>query len=139
MTRTGKNVADEADAIVREMLAIGRGDLARKARKLRDKALAACLADYYAGGPGAAVLRAVRDGGVVTLRAETRASPTPGATPPPKPGRKPSIWETLAARLGREPTNAEACAEVRRILADGSVEAAERGGLPHQRGRFRGL
>jgi hypothetical protein len=28
--------------------------------------------------------------------------------------RKPTIWETLAARLGREPTNAEANAEVRR-------------------------
>jgi hypothetical protein len=31
--------------------------------------------------------------------------------------RKPTIWEALAARLGREPTNAEANAEVRRILA----------------------
>ena len=31
--------------------------------------------------------------------------------------RKPTIWEALAARLGREPSHAEACAEVRRILA----------------------
>ena len=30
--------------------------------------------------------------------------------------RKPTIWEALAEKLGREPTNAEACAEVRRIL-----------------------
>ena len=30
--------------------------------------------------------------------------------------RKPTIWEALAERLGREPTHAEACAEVRRIL-----------------------
>ena len=27
-----------------------------------------------------------------------------------------TIWNRLAARLGREPTNAEAAAEVRRIL-----------------------
>lgn len=29
-----------------------------------------------------------------------------------------TIWNRLAARLGREPTNAEAAAEVRRILQD---------------------
>lgn len=28
-----------------------------------------------------------------------------------------TIWNRLAARLGREPTNAEAAAEVRRILS----------------------
>lgn len=33
--------------------------------------------------------------------------------------RKPTIWEALATRLGREPSHAEACAEVRRILAEG--------------------
>ena len=33
-----------------------------------------------------------------------------------------TIWNRLAAKLGREPTNAEAIAEVKRILAD----AAER-------------
>jgi hypothetical protein len=29
-----------------------------------------------------------------------------------------TIWNRLAAKLGRQPTNAEAAAEVRRILAD---------------------
>ncbi len=29
-----------------------------------------------------------------------------------------TIWNRLAAKLGREPTNAEAAAEVRRILRD---------------------
>lgn len=51
----------------------------------------------------------------------------------PKPGRKPTIWEVLAARLGREPTNAEAVAEVQRILEAGLVRQAEQGCLPHQR------
>ena len=37
--------------------------------------------------------------------------------------RKPTIWEALAARLGREPTHAEACAEVRRILDEGATQA----------------
>jgi hypothetical protein len=37
--------------------------------------------------------------------------------------RKPTIWEALAARLGREPTHAEACAEVRRILDEGTTQA----------------
>jgi hypothetical protein len=32
--------------------------------------------------------------------------------------RKPTIWEALAAKLGREPTHKEACDEVRRILFD---------------------
>jgi hypothetical protein len=53
--------------------------------------------------------------------------------------RKPTIWEALAARLGREPTNAEANAEVRRILREGHdadlIARAERGALPHQRNR----
>jgi len=38
--------------------------------------------------------------------------------------RKPTIWEALAARLGREPTNVEANAEVRRILREGQDAAA---------------
>lgn len=29
-----------------------------------------------------------------------------------------TIWNKLAAKLGREPTNAEATAEVKRILAE---------------------
>lgn len=39
--------------------------------------------------------------------------------------RKPTIWEALADRLGREPTHAEACAEVRRILVEGAAQAKE--------------
>ena len=35
--------------------------------------------------------------------------------------RKPTIWQALADRLGREPTHAEACAEVRRILSEGAA------------------
>ncbi len=34
-----------------------------------------------------------------------------------------TIWNKLAARLGREPTNAEAAAEVRRILSEARKEA----------------
>jgi hypothetical protein len=49
--------------------------------------------------------------------------------------KNPTIWEALATKLGREPTHAEACAEVKRILNDAMVEAAERGNLPHQRKR----
>ena len=47
----------------------------------------------------------------------------------------PTIWEKLAEKLGREPTHAEACADVRRIMDEGLIEAAERGKLPHQRRR----
>jgi hypothetical protein len=46
-----------------------------------------------------------------------------------------TIWSKLAQRLGREPTNAEATAEVKRILADGMMELAAAGKMPHQRGR----
>lgn len=49
--------------------------------------------------------------------------------------RKPTIWQALADRLGREPTHAEARDEVRRILTEGLVDLAERGALPHQRKR----
>ena len=48
-----------------------------------------------------------------------------------------TIWNKLAARLGREPTNAEAKAEVRRILDEGMVERASAGKLPYQRNRSR--
>lgn len=44
-----------------------------------------------------------------------------------------TIWDALAAKLGRQPTNAEATAEVKRILAEGYVERATLGKLPHQR------
>lgn len=46
-----------------------------------------------------------------------------------------TIWNWLAARLGREPTNAEATAEVKRILSNGLVDLASQGKLPHQRKR----
>ena len=49
--------------------------------------------------------------------------------------RKPTIYEVLRAKLGREPTNAELCAEVRRILSEVTLERAERGKLSHQRRR----
>ena len=47
--------------------------------------------------------------------------------------RKPTIYEALKERLGREPTNAELCAEVQRIKTEALVEVAAKGGLPHQR------
>lgn len=46
---------------------------------------------------------------------------------------KVTIWQALAEKLGREPTHAEACAEVKRILEKVTVELAEKGKLPHQR------
>ena len=47
--------------------------------------------------------------------------------------RKPTIYEALREKLGREPTNAEIKADVERIKAAALVETAERGRLPHQR------
>ena len=44
-----------------------------------------------------------------------------------------TIWNKLAARLGREPTAAEAKAEVRRILEAETVKRAGQGKLPFQR------
>lgn len=49
---------------------------------------------------------------------------------------KPTIYTALRAKLGREPTHAELCADVRRILADSTIDMAARGKLPHQRKRF---
>lgn len=46
-----------------------------------------------------------------------------------------TIWNKLAVKLGREPTNAEAIAEVERIKTEGLVERAQAGKLPHQRRR----
>jgi hypothetical protein len=46
-----------------------------------------------------------------------------------------TIWNKLAARLGREPTNAEAKTECKRILEDAMVERASAGKLKHQRGQ----
>lgn len=44
-----------------------------------------------------------------------------------------TIFNQLAARLGREPTDAEASAEVRRILDEAALERAMAGKMPHQR------
>lgn len=38
--------------------------------------------------------------------------------------RQPTIYEALAAKLGRPPTDAECCAEVRRILREAADERA---------------
>lgn len=46
-----------------------------------------------------------------------------------------TIWGKLAQRLGREPTNAEAKAEVQRILDESLVSLADAGKLKHQRRR----
>jgi hypothetical protein len=43
-----------------------------------------------------------------------------------------TIWNKLAAKLGREPTHAEACAEVARIKQEALVDLAARGGMSHQ-------
>lgn len=44
-----------------------------------------------------------------------------------------TIWNKLAARLGREPTNAEAKAEVLRIMTEATRDLAEQGKMRHQR------
>jgi len=49
--------------------------------------------------------------------------------------RKPTIYEALRDRLGREPTNAELKADVQRIFDDGLVKQAEAGKLKHQKGK----
>jgi len=47
--------------------------------------------------------------------------------------RKPTIYEALKTKLNREPSHAEICADVRRILADATRERAEAGKMRHQR------
>lgn len=44
-----------------------------------------------------------------------------------------TIWNRLAARLGREPTDEEGAAEVRRILDEAAVERAMAGKMVYQR------
>ena len=51
--------------------------------------------------------------------------------------RKPTIYEALRAKLGREPSNEELKADVKRILNDGLIELASAGKLPYQRPRAR--
>lgn len=47
-----------------------------------------------------------------------------------------TIWNVLARKLGREPTNAEAKAEVERIMSETTIDMAAAGKLRHQRGRL---
>ncbi len=47
-----------------------------------------------------------------------------------------TIWNVLAHKLRREPTNAEAKAEVARIMEESLIERAGAGKLRHQRGRL---
>lgn len=46
-----------------------------------------------------------------------------------------TIWNRLAAKLGREPTSAEARDEVKRIMSETTVSLAGQGKLPYQRKR----
>jgi hypothetical protein len=47
--------------------------------------------------------------------------------------RKPTIYEALRDKLGREPTHIEVCADVKRILREATIELATEGKLPRQR------
>ena len=47
--------------------------------------------------------------------------------------RKPTIYEVLKEKLGREPSNAELKADVQRIKDDVLVELASKGKLKFQR------
>jgi hypothetical protein len=47
--------------------------------------------------------------------------------------RKPTIYEVLRDKLGREPTHVELCADVKRILGEVTVDMAGAGKLAHQK------
>lgn len=49
--------------------------------------------------------------------------------------RKPTIWENLVRKLGRDPTNAECREECHRIMQEVTIEQATQGKLAHQRKR----
>ena len=49
--------------------------------------------------------------------------------------RKPTIYEALRDKLGREPTNAELKSDVERIKSEALVDVATAGKLRHQRRR----
>jgi hypothetical protein len=53
------------------------------------------------------------------------------------PMHKPTIYEALASKLGRRPTNDELRREVQRIKTEAYIEVASRGKLSHQRRRRR--
>lgn len=46
-----------------------------------------------------------------------------------------TIYQALAAKLGRTPTNDELKADVKRILTEALVDTATKGKLKHQRKR----
>lgn len=46
-----------------------------------------------------------------------------------------TIWNALARKLGRDPTNAEATEKVRQIFQEVTIDLAGAGKLPHQRKR----
>jgi hypothetical protein len=46
-----------------------------------------------------------------------------------------TIWNVLARKLGREPTNAEVKAELDRITSEVMIDMAGKGKLRHQRRR----
>jgi len=46
---------------------------------------------------------------------------------------KPTIYEALALKLGRAPTNAELKADVERIKTEALIKLASKGKLPFQR------
>lgn len=46
-----------------------------------------------------------------------------------------TIWNRLAAKLGRQPTKNEVSSEIRRIRSEAIRDLAEDGKLPHQRKR----
>ena len=50
-----------------------------------------------------------------------------------KTARGVSIWQALADRLGRQPSNSEVKAELARITEESLIERAELGKLKHQR------
>lgn len=49
--------------------------------------------------------------------------------------RKPTIYEALRDKLGREPTASELVAEVKRIMSEVKIDLATHGKLPHQKKR----
>lgn len=48
---------------------------------------------------------------------------------------KPTIYDALKAKLGREPSRKEIIADVKRILHECTIERAGKGQLRHQRSR----
>ena len=48
---------------------------------------------------------------------------------------KPTIYEALREKLGREPTNSELKADVQRIKTESLIDMAEKGKLSYQRRR----